>query len=106
MGLKIKKSDKVIVISGKEKGKQGKILSIIPKKNRVIVQSVNMIKRHMKPSRQYSQGGIIEKEGALHISKIMLVCPRCQKPSRISNHILDDGRKVRLCKRCKEVIDR
>ncbi|VAX34399.1 LSU ribosomal protein L24p (L26e) [hydrothermal vent metagenome] len=106
MGLKIKKSDKVIVISGKEKGKQGKILSIIPKKNRVMVQSVNMIKRHMKPSRQYSQGGIIEKEGALHISKIMLVCPRCQKPSRISNHILDDGRKVRLCKRCKEVIDR
>ena len=105
MGLKIKKSDKVIVISGKEKGKQGKILSIISKKNRVIVQSVNMIKRHMKPSRQYSQGGIIEKEGALHISKIMLVCPRCQKPSRISNHILDDGRKVRLCKRCKEVID-
>ncbi len=106
MGLKIKKSDKVIVISGKEKGKQGRILSIIPKKNRVIIERVNMIKRHMKPSRQYSQGGIIEKEGTLHISKIMLVCPRCQKPSRISNHILDDGRKVRLCKRCKEVIDR
>ncbi len=105
MGLKIKKSDKVIVLSGKEKGKQGRILSIIPKKNRVIVERVNMIKRHMKPSRQYSQGGIIEKEGTLHISKIMLVCPRCQKPSRISNHILDDGRKVRLCKRCKEVID-
>ncbi|HEC98639.1 MAG TPA: 50S ribosomal protein L24 [Nitrospirae bacterium] len=106
MGLKIKKSDKVIVLSGKEKGKQGRILSIMPKKNRVIVERVNMIKRHMKPSRQYSQGGIIEKEGTLHISKIMLVCPRCQKPSRISNHILDDGRKVRLCKRCKEVIDR
>ncbi|VAX31243.1 LSU ribosomal protein L24p (L26e) [hydrothermal vent metagenome] len=105
MGLKIKKSDKVIVISGKEKGKQGRILSIMTKKNRVIIERVNMIKRHMKPSRQYSQGGIIEKEGALHISKIMLVCPRCQKPSRISNHILDDGRKVRLCKRCKEVID-
>ncbi|GBE36241.1 50S ribosomal protein L24 [bacterium BMS3Bbin07] len=105
MGLKIKKSDKVIVISGKEKGKQGRILSIMPKKNRVIIERVNMIKRHMKPSRQYSQGGIIEKEGTLHISKIMLVCPRCQKPSRISNHILDDGRKVRLCKRCKEVID-
>lgn len=105
MGLKIKKSDKVIVISGKEKGKQGRILSIMSKKNRVIIERVNMIKRHMKPSRQYSQGGIIEKEGALHISKIMLVCPRCQKPSRISNHILDDGRKVRLCKRCKEVID-
>ncbi len=105
MGLKIKKSDKVIVLSGKEKGKQGRILSIIPKKNRVIVERVNMIKRHMKPSRQYTQGGIIEKEGTLHISKIMLVCPRCQKPSRISNHILDDGRKVRLCKRCKEVID-
>ncbi|NOY39763.1 MAG: 50S ribosomal protein L24 [Nitrospirae bacterium] len=103
--MKIKKNDKVIVISGKEKGKQGKILSLIPKKNRVIIERVNMIKRHMKPSRQYSQGGIIEKEGALHISKVMLVCPRCQKPSRISNHILDDGRKVRLCKRCKEVID-
>jgi len=105
MGLKIKKDDKVIVLSGKEKGKQGRVLSVIAKKNRVIVERVNMIKRHMKPSRQYTQGGIIEKEGTLHISKVMLVCPRCQKPTRISNHILGDGRKVRLCKRCKEVID-
>ncbi len=105
MGLKIKKDDRVVVLAGKEKGKQGRVLSVIPKKNRVIVERVNMIKRHMKPSRQYTQGGIIEKEGALHISNVMLVCPRCQKPTRISNHILESGRKVRLCKRCKEVID-
>ncbi len=105
MGLKIKKNDKVIVISGKEKGKDGRVLAVMPKKERVLVERVNMIKRHMKPSRRYTQGGIIEKEGPLHISKVMLVCPRCQTPTRTASRILGDGKKVRLCKRCKEVID-
>jgi large subunit ribosomal protein L24 len=105
MGLPIKKNDRVIVIAGKEKGKEGRVLSVLPKKDHLIVESVNIVKRHMKPSRKYSQGGIIEKEGTLHISKVMLVCTRCQKPTRIGNKILEDGRKMRICKKCKEVID-
>ncbi len=106
MGLGIKKDDHVVVISGKEKGKQGRVLSVLPRKQRLIIEQVNIIKRHMKPSRKYSQGGIIEKEAPLHISNVMLICPRCQKPTRIGNQILGDGRKMRVCKKCKEVIDR
>ncbi len=105
MGLGIKKDDNVLVITGKEKGKRGRVLAVLPKKQRVIVEKINIIKRHMKPSQKYSQGGIIEKEGPIHISNVMLVCPRCNTPTRIGNKILDDGRKLRVCKKCKEVID-
>jgi large subunit ribosomal protein L24 len=105
MGLGVKKDDKVMVIAGKDKGKVGRVLSVLPKKDRLVVEHVNMIKKHMRPSRQYTQGGIIEKEGQIHISNVMIVCPRCQKPTRIGNRILEDGRKMRLCKKCKEVID-
>jgi large subunit ribosomal protein L24 len=105
MGLRIKKEDTVLVIAGKEKGKKGRVLTVLPKKQRVIVEKVNIIKRHMKPSQKYGQGGIIEKEGPIHISNVMLVCPRCNAPTRIGNKILDDGRKLRVCKKCKEVID-
>lgn len=105
MGLSIKKEDTVVVVTGKERGKKGRVLRIIPKKERVLVEKVNMIKKHMKPNRQYSQGGIIELEGSLHISNVMLVCPRCSNATRIGNKILDSGKKVRLCKKCREVID-
>lgn len=105
MGLSIKKNDTVLVISGKEKGKKGRVLSVYPAKQSLLVEKVNIIKRHMKPSRKYAQGGIIEKEAPLHISNVMLVCPKCNKPTRIGNTILQDGRKVRTCKKCKEVID-
>ncbi len=105
MGLGIKKDDTVVVITGKNRGKQGRVLTVIPKKNRVIVERVNIVKRHMKPSAKYREGGILEKEAPLHISNVMLICPRCNRPTRIANRILDDGRKVRACKKCKEVID-
>ncbi len=105
MGLNIKREDTVVVISGKEKGRNGRVIRILPKKERVIIEKINIIKRHMKPSKTYSQGGIIEKEGTLHISNIMLLCPRCNKPTRIGNLILESGKKVRTCKKCKEVID-
>ncbi|HHN64138.1 MAG TPA: 50S ribosomal protein L24 [Nitrospirae bacterium] len=101
----IKKDDTVVVITGKNRGKQGRVLTVIPKKNRVIVERVNIVKRHMKPSAKYREGGILEKEAPLHISNVMLICPRCNRPTRIANRILDDGRKVRACKKCKEVID-
>ncbi|HAM52902.1 MAG TPA: 50S ribosomal protein L24 [Nitrospiraceae bacterium] len=105
MGLGIKKQDTVAVIAGKEKGKKGRVLSVVPSDNNVIVEKINVIKKHMKPNKTYSQGGIIEKEAPLHLSNVMLVCPKCNKPTRIANVILEGGKKVRSCKKCKEVID-
>jgi len=103
--LGIKKGDTAMVITGKEKGKKGRVIAVIPSKQRLKIEGLNIIKRHMKPSRQYTQGGIIEKEGTIHISNIMLVCPKCNKPTRIANQLLSDQKKVRACKKCKEVID-
>lgn len=106
MGLGIKKEDTVLVITGKEKGKKGRVLSVTPSTSKLIIEKVNVIKRHMKPSRKYSQGGIIEKEAPLHISNVILLCPKCSKPTRISSLGIESGGKVRMCKKCKEVIDR
>jgi large subunit ribosomal protein L24 len=104
MGLSIKKNDTVLVVTGKEKGKKGRVISVELKKDKVLIERINMIKRHMKPSKKYSQGGIIEKEAPLHISNVMLVCSKCDKPTRIGNTVLSDGKKARICKKCKEVI--
>lgn len=105
MGLSIKKNDTVLVIAGREKGKRGRVLSVYPSKSRLLIEKLNMIKKHMKPSRKYTHGGIIEKEAPLHISKVMLICPKCNKTTRIGNTFLQDGRKVRMCKKCGEVMD-
>ena len=105
MGLGIKKEDTVLVMTGKEKGKKGRVLSVMPSKSKLIIEKVNIIKRHMKPSRKYAQGGIIEKEAPVHISNVTLVCPKCGKPTRIGNLVMEGGSKVRICKKCKEVID-
>ncbi len=104
MGLAIKKNDTILVVAGKEKGKKGRVLSVMPSDNKLIVEKVNVIKRHMKPSKKYSQGGIIEKEAPIHISNVMLICPRCNKPTKIANITFDDGKKSRVCKKCKEAI--
>jgi large subunit ribosomal protein L24 len=106
MGRGIKKEDTVMVTTGKEKGKRGRVISVMPKDDKLLVEQVNMIKKHMKPNRQYQQGGIIEKEASLHRSKVMLVCPKCDKPTRIGNKVLEDGRKLRACKKCGEVMDK
>lgn len=105
MGLGIRKEDTVLVTSGKEKGKKGRVLSVMPGSDRILIERVNIVKRHMKPSKQYSQGGIIEKEAPVHRANVMLVCPKCGSPTRVGNLILGDGRKVRVCKKCKEVMD-
>jgi len=105
MGLGIKKQDTVAVIAGKEKGKKGRVLSVVPSDNKVIVEKMNVIKKHMKPNKTYSQGGIIEKEDPLHLSNVMLLCPKCNKATRIASVILEGGKKVRSCKKCKEVLD-
>jgi len=105
MGLSVKKNDTVLIIAGREKGKRGRVLSVYPSKDRLLIEKINMIRKHMKPTRKYAQGGIIEKEAPLHISNTMLICPKCNKPTRISNTQLQDGRKVRMCKKCREVMD-
>jgi large subunit ribosomal protein L24 len=105
MGLSIKKNDTVVVIAGKEKGKKGRVLSVHPSDESLLIEKTNMIKKHMKPSRKYTQGGIIEKEAPIHISNVMVICPKCNKPTRIGNTILQSGKKVRACKKCREVMD-
>lgn len=106
MGLGIKKEDTILITAGKEKGKKGRVLAVMAAKNQVIVEKANIIKKHMKPSKKYQQGGIIEKEAPLHVSNVMLVCPKCGKASRASNTVLENGKKVRICRKCKEVIDK
>lgn len=103
---RIKKDDKVKVIAGKDKGKIGKVLKVIRKKNRVLVENVNMVKRHAKPSAQNRQGGIIEGEAPIHWSNLMLMCSKCMAPTRIKMQRLEDGKKVRACGKCEEIIDK
>jgi large subunit ribosomal protein L24 len=100
--LHVKKNDTVVVISGKDAGKTGEVLKVYPKTGKVLVQGVNIVKKHQKPTRVNAQGGIIEKEGAIFSSKVMLYCTKCKNATRISNKILEDGTKVRVCKKCGE----
>ena len=102
---KIRKDDKVKIITGKDKGKIGKVLKVLTKKDRVLVENINMVKHHTKPSTQNRQGGIIEREAPLHWSNVMLMCNKCVAPVRIKIQLLDDGSKVRICGKCSEVID-
>ena len=102
---RIKKDDKVAVIAGKEKGKIGTVLKVDSQKRRVLVEKVNMVKRHARPSAQNAQGGIIEKEAPLDISNVMIVCNKCAEAARIGKRLLEDGSKVRVCKKCGEPMD-
>jgi len=104
--LNIKKDDTVKVIAGKEIGKTGKVLKVITKKNRIIIEKVNIIKRHAKPGSQNKQGGIIEKEGSIHITNVMLVCNKCNLPIRVKKKVLEDGKKVRICQKCRDILDK
>ncbi len=103
MAMKIKKGDKVIVITGKDKGKTGEVTKAMPKENKVIVSGVNMVKRHQKPT-QENAGGIVSKEAPIHVSNVAIVDPKSGKASRMGTKILDDGRKVRVAKKSGEVI--
>ena len=104
--LSIRRNDTVLVIAGKEKGKRGKVLVVLPSSNRVIIERVNFIKRHQRPTQKVRQGGIIEREGSLHVSNVMLVCGKCGKPTRTGTQILADGRRARVCRRCGEIVDK
>jgi large subunit ribosomal protein L24 len=94
------------VIAGRERGKRGKVLRVLPEAGRVLVEHVNVIKKHQRPTQKLRQGGIIEREGAFAISNVLLVCSRCDKPSRTGVKILANGRKLRTCKRCGEPVDK
>lgn len=103
----IRKNDNVLVITGKDRGKRGRVLKVLPEKNRLVVEGVNIIKRHTKPNPQRQiKGGLVEREAALHASNVQIVCPDCGKPTRLGKKILGDGRKVRVCRKCEGVVDK
>lgn len=102
--IHVRKGDTVLVLTGKNAGKRGKVLAVEPAKSRLIVEGVNVVKRHTKPTQRMPQGGIVEKEAPVHSSNVMLVCNKCNSPTRIAKKILDDGKKVRVCKKCGETL--
>lgn len=101
----LKKDDKVKIIAGKDDGKIGRVLKVNRKKYRILVENINVVKRHTKPSAKNKQGGIVEGEAPIHWSNAMLMCNKCLAPVRIKMHILEDGKKVRACRKCNEMID-
>lgn len=101
----VKKEDTVLVLTGKDRGKKGKVLSVFPKEGMVLVEGVNMATKHKKPKNRYQQGGIIHQESPINSAKVMLVCKRCGSPTKVGKMLLDDGSKARTCKKCDEMID-
>jgi large subunit ribosomal protein L24 len=103
--MRIRKNDNVLVITGKDKGKRGRVRFAYPRKNRVLVEGVNFIKMHSRARAQMRQAGIVEREAPIDVSNVMLVCSRCNRPVRVGFRKLEDGRKVRICRSCGEVVD-
>jgi large subunit ribosomal protein L24 len=101
----IRKNDSVMVIKGRERGKTGKVLKVVPEKDGVIIERVNLVKRHSKPRGPQQPGGIVEKEAYIHASNIMIMCDKCNAPVRIGQKVLADGEKVRTCRRCGESLE-
>lgn len=103
--MEIRKNDSVMVIAGKERGKTGKVLRVLPEKNAVIIERISIVKRHTKPRGPQQTGGIIENEVAINASNIMMMCDKCNAPVRIGHKELSDGKKIRICRRCNEALD-
>ncbi|HET9371015.1 MAG TPA: 50S ribosomal protein L24 [Vicinamibacterales bacterium] len=105
--MAIRKNDNVVVTSGRDRGKRGRVLQVMPDKSRVVVEGVNFIKRHTRPNPQKNvKGGIVEREASLSAANVQLLCPECGKPTRIGRRLLDDGRRVRFCRKCNGVVDK
>ena len=103
----VRRNDTVIVIAGKDRGKRGRVLKLLPERNRVVVEGVNVIKRHTRPNPSRNiKGGVVEREASLHASNLQLVCPECGAQTRVGRRLLGDGRKVRICRKCEGVVDR
>jgi large subunit ribosomal protein L24 len=105
MSLRLKKGDTAMIVSGDFRGQTGRIIKVFPDKNVALVEAKNMIKRHTKPNRKSQQGGIVEKEAPIHLSNLMLICPKTGKPTRIGTRVLEDGKRVRFSKKAKELLD-
>ncbi len=103
--FKIKKGDTVMLIAGKDRGKKSKVLQVATSRSKVFVEKLNMIKRHVRPSKS-SKGGVVEKEGGVHVSKVMVVWPHCDKPTRTGLRQIDSGERLRYCKKCSEILDK
>jgi large subunit ribosomal protein L24 len=101
----LKKNDTVMVVAGKDRGKSGKVLMVLPKKEAVIIERLNFAKRHLRAGGPHGKGGIVEKEAPIRISNVQLLCGKCNLPTRIGKKILEDGRKIRICRKCGEAID-
>jgi len=102
--MKVAKNDTVLVMSGDDKGKTGRVLKVLPSQRRLLIEGVNFIKRHSKPTQSNPKGGIVQKEAPVNVSKVMVVCPKCSAPTKIGKKRLEDGRSVRQCKQCQEII--
>lgn len=103
--MKIRSGDEVLAIAGKDRGEKGKVRRALPRESRVVVEGINMVKRHTKPRGATQKGGIIEHEAPIQVSNLMLICPKCHQPTRVGFRHLEDGTRVRVCKKCREVID-
>ncbi|HUR71489.1 MAG TPA: 50S ribosomal protein L24 [Candidatus Limnocylindrales bacterium] len=103
--MQIRKNDSVMVIAGKERGKTGKVLRVLPEKNALIIERISIVKRHTKPRGPQQTGGIVEKEAPINVSNVMMMCDKCNAPVRIGHKDLADGRKIRICRRCNEALD-
>jgi large subunit ribosomal protein L24 len=103
--VQIRKNDSVMVIAGKERGKTGKVLRIIPDKDALVIERLNLVKRHTRPRGPQQPGGIIEKEASVHASNVMIMCDKCNAPVRIGRKTLGDGKKIRICRRCGEALE-
>lgn len=106
MGLKVKKNDRVMILMGKDRGKRGNVLFVDKKKNRLIVEGLNIVKKTKRPDQQNPKGGIIDIEAPVYVSNVMVVCPKCDKPMRVRKKELEDGKKVRVCGKCSEILDK
>ena len=106
MTMRLRKNDQVKVISGKSKGKEGKILRHIPEKGLIVVEGINVVSRHVRPNQKNPQSGIIKQEAPIYAAKVMLVCPQCGAATRVGSSFLESGKKVRVCRKCSEIIDR
>lgn len=103
--MQIKKNDNVLVTAGKEKGKRGRVIAVYPRENRVLIEKLNMIKRHTRPNQQLRQGGIVEKESPISAANVKLICAKCDKPTSIARKAQGDGTRVRVCKACDATLE-
>ena len=103
--MQIRKNDRVMVITGQERGKTGKVLRVLPDKDAIIIERINLVKRHSKPRGPQQPGGIVEKEASIHVSNLMIMCDKCNAPVRVGKKVLSDGKKIRICRRCGEALE-